>query len=133
MARHRRKGTEWQLDLRPVLPADHTAGRNGATPDLRPRQDNAAVLEALSEIQLTVDALRQTVDQLSGRLDGIERRLAAQPVAGEVTRTPTARRPRQVRDPGEVRDSATVSLDRRARRPRSIGPRPVIQDDAAEH
>jgi hypothetical protein len=129
VARHRRRSTEWQLDLRPVLPTDHVAGRNGSSPDPHPGQADGAVLHALNEIQLAVDGLRQAVDQLSGRLDGIEQRLAAQPAVREVT--PTARRPRQVRDPGEVRDSATVSLERHARRTRSAGPRPV-QDDAAE-
>jgi hypothetical protein len=132
VARHRRRNTEWQLDLKPVLPSDHAVDRNGASPSpaLRPRQDDAAVLEALSQIQLAVAGLRETVDQLSARLDGIDQRLAARPAAATERRA--TRPPRQVREPSEVRDSAAVSFERRARRPRTTDPEPVIQDDAAE-
>jgi hypothetical protein len=130
VARHRRRSTEWQLDLRPVLPTG-PAVRNGTPPPPQPHpgQDDAAVLEALGQIQLAVEALRQTVDSLSSRLDGIEQRLVAQPVVEDEPRA--ARPSRQPRARSEAPDSAAASSERGLRRARRV-PQPITQSEAAE-
>lgn len=125
MARHKRKGTEWELDLRPVLPTESTTDPQSALAP-RIRRSDDPVLDALEQIRLAVERLGQTVDRLNVRLEAVEQRLAA-----STADSLAARATRQFRDPSAVRDASTVSIERRARRQRTLGPRPISQDDAA--
>jgi hypothetical protein len=130
VARHRRRGTEWQLDLRPVLPSDSAADHRVNAMPASPEPTTDAVVAALEQIRVAVSALQTSVDQLSARLEVIDGRLESpSPRPEEPVRT---RATRQARDASLVRDSASVPLVGRARRSRPVAPPPVTGDDAAQ-